>query len=366
MWRCLNCETMNDGEVCVICGEKKPTPEQLEALRREEEAKKAEEIRRNRMQTQAQESAYVQSAAPVPPVPPAGGVAPTPMGAPVYAPYAPPKKKKNVGVIILIVVLVLLILGGAGFGVYWILTNDTSGSSVVDVDKTQYDEAVALLESGDFEGAKEQFKDLGSYNDSKDMVKECDYRLAQSHVDAKNYIEAYELYDDLGNYKDSSVKMSNLKYNLYKEGISYYSLNSYDAAKEYFNYTIGYDRTNDYLTLIDAHQGKLNDFTKLYDILDLADSKKVLIDKYAFSFLTGRWESSNGKYLSFYKENDTSCCESNMKAAEGKNWKIEDGVHYVGDATNGWKKVWSYTIENKNEIKVYNFSDFEHYTLKRK
>ena len=25
MWKCLNCETMNDGEVCVICGEAKPT-----------------------------------------------------------------------------------------------------------------------------------------------------------------------------------------------------------------------------------------------------------------------------------------------------------------------------------------------------
>lgn len=364
MWRCLNCETINDGEVCVICGEPKPSDEQLAALQREEEAKKAEELRKTQSIDETPQPP-VTGYAPVPPTaPPMTGYTPAPAGAP---PYAPPVPKKRTGLIVFIVILVMLIIGGAGFGVYYILNNDSGVfSEAVDNDKAKYDEAVSLLYAGDEEGAKAKFEELGSYSDSEEMVKECDYRIAQDKAATGSYIEAYDMFDDLGDYKDSQTKMNELKKDIYSEGIEYYYGNSYDEAERHFEYVMGYDRADDYLLLIDAHNDDLYDVSQLYDIIGFEDANEVIIDKYAYDFLKGYWESYNGKNLSFYDEGNSQWCSNNFATPEGDNWKIEDGIHYVGSDSTRWLMAWSYTLVDEDTITVYNYTDDLRTTMYRK
>lgn len=363
MWRCLNCETINDGEVCVICGEPKPSDEQLAALQREEEAQKAEELRKTQSIDETPQPPAAGYASVPPAAPPMTGYAPAPAGAP---PYAPPVPKKRTGLIVFIVILVMLIIGGAGFGVYYILNNDSGIGVGVDPDQTMYDEAVSLLYSGDEEGAKAKFEELGSYSDSEEMVKECDYRIAQDKAATGSYIEAYDMFDDLSDYKDSQTKMNELKKDIYSEGIEYYHGNSYDEAERHFEYVMGYDRADDYLLLIDAHNDDLYDVSQLYDIIGFEDANEVIIDKYAYDFLKGYWESYNGKNLSFYDEGNSQWCSNNFATPEGDNWKIEDGIHYVGSDSTRWLMAWSYTLVDEDTITVYNYTDDIRTTMYRK
>ena len=182
MWRCLNCETMNEGKFCINCGASKPSDEQPEALKREEEAKKAAELENAQSLDEAPRLSATE-------------YSPAPAGAP---PYAPPVRKKKTGLIVCIIILVVLLIGGTGVGIYYLLNNDGNGINAgVDAEQLQYEEAMELLNSGKYEDAKAKFKGLKSYSDSATMVKECDYRFAESEADNENYIEAYELYDDL-------------------------------------------------------------------------------------------------------------------------------------------------------------------------
>lgn len=351
MWRCLNCETMNEGKFCINCGASKPSDEQPEALKREEEAKKAAELENAQSLDEAPRLSATE-------------YSPAPAGAP---PYAPPVRKKKTGLIVCIIILVVLLIGGTGVGIYYLLNNDGNGINAgVDAEQLQYEEAMELLNSGKYEDAKAKFKGLKSYSDSATMVKECDYRFAESEADNENYIEAYELYDDLGEYKESKKRKNNLKSDIYETGIEYYKDGSYDDAEEYFEYISGYKRTDDYLLLIDAHNEDIYDVSPVFDILDFEDAKEIIMsnEDYAFEFLKGYWSSSNGT-LSFYKQGSSMHCEYGIPAPDGSSWEIRNGIHYFGSPSAGWQKAWEYTIVSRDSIRVYCYSDGITYTMKR-
>ena len=355
MWKCLNCETMNDGEVCVICGEAKPTPEQLEAIRREEEAQRAEEFKNQAQQMNSQMPtpvAPVHTPAPAPVPAPAVTHTPAVEGA---APYAPPRKKRT-GLIVTIIILSLVIVGIVGIGAYYLLS-DNAEEETISSEQVMYDEAVSLLDEGKFEEAKKKFEDLGSFSDSENMVKECDYKFAETKADDRKYLEAYELYESLGDYKESETKKNNLQKDVYSEGIEYYQLKKYDEAMERFDKIGGYKRTDDYLLLIDAHNDDIYSVSVLYDILDLEDAKDIIInnDEYAASFLKGYWEAYDGSYIRFYTEGGSNICGYNISAPEGDGWVISDGIHYI---TNGSSrsKAWEYTVVDRDTITIYNYT----------
>jgi len=366
MWKCLNCETMNDGEVCVICGDAKPTPEQLEAIRREEEAQRAEEMKNNQSQNEVSQTPTPVAPAPVPtPVPaPAPATTYTP-AADGTAPFTPPRKKRT-GLIVTIIILSLVILGILGFGAYYFINNNAEEEEVISSEQTMYDEALALLEDGKFEEAKEKFEDLGSFSDSENMVKECDYKFAESKADDRKYLEAYELYESLDDYKESETKKNNLQKDVYSEGVEYYKLKKYKDAKTRFEKIDGYKRSGDYLLLIDAHNDDIYNISTLYDILDLEDAKDIIInnDEYAESFLKGYWEAYDGSYIRFYTEDGSNICGYNISAPEGDGWVISDGIHYM---TNGSSrsKAWAYTIVDSDTITIYNYTTSSTTTMYR-
>ena len=79
-----------------------------------------------------------------------------------------------------------------------------------------YEEATALLDAGNYAEARMMFEELGDYEDSEDMVRECDYRMAIAHMGAEDYQEAQNCFAALGTYKNSEELMTwcanNLKY----------------------------------------------------------------------------------------------------------------------------------------------------------
>ena len=117
---------------------------------------------------------------------------------PDYTPPArtPAPKKKKTGVIIAIV-LVLVLLAGAAVGVYFWLDHKNT---------TAYEDATAMLEAGDINGALTAFEDLGEYEDSAKMVKNLKkYQQALKKLDAHEYDEARAIFEDLGKFHDSKT-----------------------------------------------------------------------------------------------------------------------------------------------------------------
>ena len=73
-----------------------------------------------------------------------------------------------------------------------------------------YQEATALLDSGDYAGSVKAFTALGDYKDSKDKAasaqQEVDYQTATAMLDKEDYAGAVEAFTALGDYKDSKDK----------------------------------------------------------------------------------------------------------------------------------------------------------------
>lgn len=115
MWRCLNCETLNDGENCVICGDPKPTPEQIATAERSVTGVPADSMWKFE---ELDETPHIK-----PRTDTSRKVTPaddkTSMVFKDDIRYSDAPKKGGAGKVIAIILIVLVLLGGIGVGVYF-------------------------------------------------------------------------------------------------------------------------------------------------------------------------------------------------------------------------------------------------------
>ncbi len=98
----------------------------------------------------------------------------------------------------------------------------------------RYANADALLESGQFDAAREAYEALGNYADAQTQVNQCDYRKAESLAqadDADGLKAAAVLYDKLGGYLDSRARYQQ---SVYRMGTLALEAGRYDHAAEAF------------------------------------------------------------------------------------------------------------------------------------
>jgi len=72
--------------------------------------------------------------------------------------------------------------------------------------------ATQLMEDGAYQEAADRFTDLKNYEDSRDMAMECHYRWAEDLLQAGHIQEAIDKFTGLGNYKDSTVRVLDCLY----------------------------------------------------------------------------------------------------------------------------------------------------------
>ena len=82
---------------------------------------------------------------------------------------------------------------------------ETTAAPTEDPRIAMYDAALALLEAGSFDEAREAFLSLGDYSDSADQALECDYRKAAALLAAGENKAAWDLYGQISGYKDSDT-----------------------------------------------------------------------------------------------------------------------------------------------------------------
>lgn len=71
-----------------------------------------------------------------------------------------------------------------------------------------YQNAVAMLEAGDYDGAIAEFEALGEYGDAGEMALEAMYQKGMSYMKPESYSSAIRIFQDLGNYKDSAEQLA--------------------------------------------------------------------------------------------------------------------------------------------------------------
>ena len=135
------------------------------------------------------------------PTPVSYGETPAPAsygGTPAPEPYVgeTPARSGGKGKKILLICLAALLLAGAVVGVLF-LTGVLGGNK-------DYDRAMELYKSGQFEEAATVFDQLGDYKDSAEMANSCRYQQAKNAYSQENYDQALQLFQGLGSYKDST------------------------------------------------------------------------------------------------------------------------------------------------------------------
>ncbi|MDR1794410.1 MAG: hypothetical protein LBR25_03365 [Erysipelotrichaceae bacterium] len=87
---------------------------------------------------------------------------------------------------------------------------DAKNQSQQAIYSLQYQQAWASLNGGEIEKAKVLFMDLAShyFKDARQLVNECDYRLALNMIKDKETYKAYLLLRDLGDYQDAEIWLS--------------------------------------------------------------------------------------------------------------------------------------------------------------
>ena len=115
--------------------------------------------------------------------------------------------------------------------------------------KISYQEAVDYLTAGDYDQAYNCFSMLGAFEDSADKALECLYLKAGEQFSSGLYSESAELYKQLGDYSDAAQQYLEAQYLYAQELISRYS---YERARSILKELGAYRDSAEKLTSIDA------------------------------------------------------------------------------------------------------------------
>ena len=105
--------------------------------------------------------------------------------------------------------------------------------------RTSYEEAVKLLEDGEYSKAVKAFEEIADYNDSAEKILEAKYKQAKELLEDKYYSKAIDLFEELGTYEDSADLVKKAKYSyageLYKDKKYERAENLYSELDDYRN-----------------------------------------------------------------------------------------------------------------------------------
>ena len=361
IWKCPKCETLNRGEFCIVCSEKK-----IINIPIDNNAPSVSESGVN-FNTE-REKPHIASKD----IHKKDSIAPKHTG-----------KKIAIGILAVVLTAIIAYIAFINFNYYKAslaaekqnysealkyLDGFTTSKGKELKKECKYQYAVQMIDQGDAQKAKNIFIGLDNYKNSAEMVSQCDYKSAEWYLSQGQLFQAYELFEKISSFKDSQQKLYGVKEKIYEKGIELYHSGNYSDAEMYMTKSSDAGREKDYLLLIQAQTDKI-DISQLYPLIDFENTKEILLmDKYIEEFLMGEWTNSGGYNIKFYSnENDNSIwCQYSMPVMpEGEHWKIENGIHYWGSDTSGWLKYWSYNIISKNIIEITVSSDGKTYRFMR-
>ncbi len=374
MWKCPKCETINNGEVCIVCGEAKTEPQNYTEVIHSEVYEGLNKAKKSTYPVASPESCnsdtptvkpYNVAVAPVPPTEP-----------------TPTKSRKALWITITVILCLAIIIPALYIGILYnnackALNNGDYDSARRDfskisfvgdigdmLDECDYKEALALLENNEVEAARKLFKKTPNYKNAEEMLLECDYAYAVNQMNEGNAISAYNVFNDLGGYRDSARQAETAKEQIYYQGVDKYRLGDCISSKECFEISRDIGNEDDYLLLIEAKTTGLKKVSDLYPLIGFEDTEEILLsDDYIEAFMFGKWESYTDYYIEYYKSGGEYKSRYNLPGSDLKNYKLMKGGHYESESNSNWAKQWTFEIimEDAIRVKCYNGNTYTLY-----
>lgn len=194
------------------------------------------------------------------------------------------------------------------------------------------------------------------------------YAEAGALLEKGKYTEALRAFDKVAGVPDE-IKES-LRSEIYTVGQEQYRSGNMSEAEEAFHAVGDYERSRDYLRLIDYHDSNASDRQKAIDyyqdffnLMDLEDTAEIILknDTMFEMFLFGLWEDNS--YLPYYFEmkEDSDGYYSRCNLPEPKRgldyYRISKGIYYIEDDGTTSEKCYEFSIIDKDTIQIYCFAN---------
>lgn len=246
-----------------------------------------------------------------------------------------------------------------------------------------YAQAGEALEQKDYYNARIFFERLGSFKDSREMLREVDYRQGVALLEAGSYAEALAMLGAISDYKDSSDKMDIACKKILGLAGEEYKNGNYDGAGRYLEILTEHKKLGDavgkYLALIQAHEKTLEDGLKSYaemkvlyqqltELGDFEDAEQLRVtDPFILYRLEGKWRYGSTEYMMEFRYDaaTSSWYHSDFKFDWIKD-KIEDRTEFTYEKGQ-WVRVlrFNFTAEDTMEVVWVYGGDTEIYVYQK-
>lgn len=187
------------------------------------------------------------------------------------------------------------------------------------IPNSHYNDAVRLMENGDYDAAVEAFEELQGYKDSSEKIEECkkekEYVAAIALMESKNYDAAIKAFQSLGGYKDSTERI--------KECETAISDGKYDEAVKLM-------KSEDYLGAISIFEelDGYNDSTA-----KIEECRTILYDSAVAMMENGDYEDALALFKSLGSYRD---CAERINAYYLDNYGVDENTYnQIANLKNG-------------------------------
>lgn len=233
----------------------------------------------------------------------------------------------------------------------------------------KYVNAIALLDVGKYDEAIETFSELGNYRDSIDCILNAKYDWALALLEVENYKDSYALFENLGDYKDA-----NRYFDRFQQIYLLISEISTDYTKEY-QYRNGqlveeqfkssgisiitqyeYDAQGNTISIHYCQNGKeINTHTYDYDANGNVTVYHYYVD--GLEQFTHAYEyDANGRVIKDTYDSFPSPCWYSYEYDTNGN-KIREKLYYVGEEDAYYSDQYEYDDNNQPTVQIREYSN---------
>lgn len=164
---------------------------------------------------------------------------------------------------------------------------------------------IEMIENGNYQNAKVELKEAKGYGNSVELIKQCDYKIAEEYMENDDYVSAAVSFKEAGEYEDANDRILSMGQELvsaerYADAVEIYSYAkdwSTDAYAQYANGMVNFEA--------EKYSDAAKNFTKSGDVLDSKEWFNLAVYTYATEQLNSkRYSTARTEFIkiSDYKD----------------------------------------------------------------
>ena len=204
-----------------------------------------------------------------------------------------------------------------------------------------------------------------------------EYVQAGILMEEGKYIEALRAFEEVDGFAVPAGTIDSLKYEIYTAGQTAYRSGEMTEAKENFSAIADYERSEDYLLLINCNGSSYynitmaeDNFDKLVELIGFENAGEIILknESTATLFLKGYWEDGDDfhHYFQIYEDDDGMHASYSLPREFAYGYFfISDGVYSVGETESSALKLFKFTIIDEDTILAFCYKDYSMHEMYR-